>query len=150
MMFTEIVGIRPECWAYQNLLGEDMGPQGFTPVLRGDVSAGAGTYSVQKGRWLSNGLLCWFQVQLVWSAHTGTGDFEMTGFPLKQHASALIDHFLVATDSVDYPAGYSVLTAKTVPGDSLIEFRFCGDNVGLAAWPVEAAGEIRISGHYMI
>jgi hypothetical protein len=53
----------------------------WTPVLIGLVTAGAGTYTSQDGKYTKVGNLVTFQMTLTWSAHTGTGTMQIQGLP---------------------------------------------------------------------
>lgn len=68
----------------------------FTAVIVGLTTAGVGTYTTQVGKYVRNGRDVSFEVQLAWTAHTGTGIMTVQGFPLLTEAAAL------QTCSVDY------------------------------------------------
>jgi hypothetical protein len=53
----------------------------WTPVAIGGTTAGTGTYVLQVGRYTKIGQVCFFQMTLGWSAHTGTGDLILGGLP---------------------------------------------------------------------
>jgi hypothetical protein len=53
----------------------------FTPVIQGTTTAGVGTYSAQSGTYVKNGNIVTFQLLVDWTAHTGTGDIRIAGFP---------------------------------------------------------------------
>jgi hypothetical protein len=53
----------------------------FTPVIQGSTSAGVGTYTSQSGSYVKNGNVVTFQLDISWTAHTGTGDIQIAGFP---------------------------------------------------------------------
>jgi len=54
----------------------------FTPVVSGDGVAGVGTYTTQTGQYLRVGNTVKFTIRLIWTAHTGTGNFApITGLP---------------------------------------------------------------------
>jgi hypothetical protein len=59
----------------------------WTPVAVGTTTAGTGTYSPQQGRYTKIGRVCYFQMTLGWSAHTGTGNIFFTGLPFTSLAS---------------------------------------------------------------
>lgn len=58
----------------------------FTPVLEGMTSAGAGTYTTQVGHYQKVGKVVTGVINLVWSAHTGTGNLKITGLPVASRA----------------------------------------------------------------
>ena len=53
----------------------------FTPVISGLTTAGVGTYSVQSGSYQKIGKFVHFKCYVDWSAHTGTGNIKLSGFP---------------------------------------------------------------------
>jgi hypothetical protein len=53
----------------------------FTPTIEGGSTAGSGTYTIQQGTYTKIGNLVTLNVWIQWSAHTGTGDMMLAGFP---------------------------------------------------------------------
>lgn len=53
----------------------------FTPVLLGATTAGTGTYTHQVGKTTTIGNLIFFRLEVVISAHTGTGELRINGLP---------------------------------------------------------------------
>ena len=53
----------------------------FTPVISGSTTAGVGTYVAQTGTYTITNNIVYFQLVLEWSAHTGSGDILISGFP---------------------------------------------------------------------
>jgi len=71
---------------YQSIAGPNVPlvegvERSFTPVIRGTTTAGVGTYVAQNGTYVKNGNVVTFQLLVDWTAHTGTGNIEITGFP---------------------------------------------------------------------
>ena len=52
-----------------------------TPVIIGTTLAGTGTYTGQVGRYTKIGNLVHFTITLIWTAHTGTGNMQVSGLP---------------------------------------------------------------------
>lgn len=52
--------------------------QDYTPVARGSTDAGVGTYTIQNGTYIKTGRLVMGTANLFWSAHTGTGNIDIT------------------------------------------------------------------------
>lgn len=50
----------------------------YTPVISGSGTAGAGTYITQVGGYSLNGSVCFFWFNLGISAHTGTGNYQIS------------------------------------------------------------------------
>ena len=53
----------------------------FTPVVSGTSVAGAGTYTIQSGKYVIVGKMIHVSVRLGWSAHTGSGTTVLAGLP---------------------------------------------------------------------
>jgi hypothetical protein len=59
----------------------------FTPVVAGMTTAGTCTYVNQTGAWEREGRLLYFNLDVDWSGHTGTGQMSITGLPFNCVAS---------------------------------------------------------------
>lgn len=53
----------------------------FTPVISGSTTAGVATYSSRTGTYTITNNIVYFQIECTWTAHTGTGDILISGFP---------------------------------------------------------------------
>ena len=53
----------------------------FNPVVGGNTTLGSGTYTAQKGRYIQNGNIVHFEIQVSWSAHTGSGTQMYVSLP---------------------------------------------------------------------
>jgi len=53
----------------------------FTPTVIGATTAGSGTYTKQTGKTTTIGNLVFFRLEVVLSAHTGTGEVRINGLP---------------------------------------------------------------------
>ena len=53
----------------------------FTPTIVGTTTAGEGTYSFQLGKYTKIGREVSFELLLVWTGHTGTGNMYVAGLP---------------------------------------------------------------------
>lgn len=77
----------------------------WTPVVAGSTGAGVGTYVKQHGVYSRVGNMIFFTFDLQWSAHTGTGNMLITGFP-KQFALANTNYpYLAYVENITLPAG---------------------------------------------
>lgn len=59
----------------------------FTPTIVGTTVAGAGTYSIQYGSYTKIGNRVEYDIYIVWSAHTGTGNMQVGGLPFTSSAT---------------------------------------------------------------
>ena len=71
----------------------------WTPVISGSTSAGVGVYSSQVGKYTKIGNTVFISADLAWSAHTGTGNINVTGLPFTS-ASGSANPIFVLTDGL--------------------------------------------------
>lgn len=118
----------------------------FTPVLRGTTTAGTGTYTSQLGTYVRVGPLVSFQLLLDWSAHTGTGNMEITGFPFAAKTGEPISDFWVFASAITITgqATFGVSSAQTFGAVGAV------NNGAYSALAMDAAGLLRITGSYLI
>jgi hypothetical protein len=116
----------------------------FTPVLKGSSSAGSGTYSLQRGEYTLRDGLCVYRIELVWSAHTGTGGLFIDGLPVTsvggRNPSCLVDGDNVASTGV--LGGYVESNSKII--------RLTQTPIGGARSfiTVDTAGSLWVNGEY--
>ena len=53
----------------------------WTPVAKGDPTAGSGSYAVQAGYYTKIGNICEIEVTAEWTGHTGSGQLYLDGLP---------------------------------------------------------------------
>ena len=76
----------------------------FTPTIIGSTTAGVGTYTAQSGYYTKIGNTVTAHVLLQWNAHTGTGNLQLTGFPVNPAST----HYIVPfTAAVSLSSGYT-------------------------------------------
>ena len=123
----------------------------FTPVVNGSTTTGTGTYSIQLGRYTKIGNVVNFYINLAWSAHTGTGNFNpISGLPytaanVTNNYSALA----VYTSALGMTAG-NTIQAVTVPNTSTVVLRQVPTGGGFSVViPLDAAVDnLIITGSY--
>jgi hypothetical protein len=123
----------------------------FTPVIEGTTSAGTGTYGVQVGRYTKVGNRVFYNLYVVWTAHTGTGNMQLNGLPFT--SSAVTNSFAAAASweqNLAMTAG-SIFKAYTATNSTIITLRQLPTGGGAsAAIPIDSAAEIMLSGHYFV
>jgi hypothetical protein len=127
----------------------------FTPTIIGKTTAGTGTYSVQIGRYIRIGKTVTVWIKLVWSAHTGTGNGEITGLPFLCRTVSGGHHPYAA--SVGYETNYdvpanTVLSAYPVPNETNIRFAQIGVGTqsGSATVTLDTSAGVTVSATYEI
>ena len=64
----------------------------FTPTIKGTSTDGTGTYSNRHGHYTKIGDMCFINIFIQWSAHTGTGNMKLSDLPftsLNQYQAAI-------------------------------------------------------------
>ena len=117
----------------------------FTPVLQGSTTAGTGTYTSVAGSYMLVGNVVTYQLDLAWSAHTGTGYMQISGFPY------------AATNSEPQPDTWVFGNGVTVTGQ-LCFGQLEGSTVGnmgsvnngsYTQLSMQTSGSLRITGSYI-
>lgn len=124
----------------------------FTPTVFGGTSAGAGTYSVQVGRYTKIGNRVTVDVYLNWTNHTGTGDIRFGGLPFasRNAANYYASMTLGYVSSLTYAAGY-FLTALIPPNGSSVELSQTQTNGGIPVGvPMDTSAAIVFSISYEV
>jgi hypothetical protein len=117
----------------------------FTPVIQGTTTAGVGTYTTQSGTYVKNGNIVTFQLILDWTAHTGTGDIRIAGFPY------------APINGEPLPTGWVWANGLTITGQATFGLA-AGQTYGAlgainngtySAVALDTAASLRISGTYL-
>lgn len=53
----------------------------FTPVIVGSTTSGSGTYTSNEGSYVKVGRQVTIELRVIWTAHTGAGQLQITGLP---------------------------------------------------------------------
>lgn len=124
----------------------------FTPTVYGVTSAGSGTYTTQEGFYTLCGNIVFYSIRLIWTAHTGSGDMRITGFPFVsanyssgiRYSSAIVAGNITVT-AANYQVFY--ILPNTIIG--VINQVPTGGGA-VAVTPLDTAGDLIISGYYPI
>lgn len=114
----------------------------WTPVVFGVTTAGVGTYTQQEGFYVKVGKFVWISMQLVQTAHTGTGAMRVSGVPF---GNAEINHTLSLWTNANYVANAS-LGALSSTTNILLYNITPGSTAEITMDPTCT---IRVSGWYM-
>lgn len=125
----------------------------FTPAAIGSTAAGVGTYTAGQRRGLYSvvGRRLFFDIELVWTAHTGTGDLRVSGFPLAANTiSADIPNDVpcAVTYSVPLAAGETLSAAFNHNLGQVVVYKISSTGVR-SALALPAAGTLYLSGSYI-
>lgn len=116
----------------------------FTPVIIGSSSAGTGTYTSQLGRYTKIGQIVNFEIDIAWSAHTGTGNILVGGFPYQSSSTAPVSSIWVWADNLTITgqATLGIVASQTYGALGAI------NNGAYSAVAVDVAAGLRLTGFY--
>ena len=117
----------------------------FTPVVAGLTTAGTGTYSQQLGKYTKIGRIVYFTIYLDWSAHTGTGNASITGFPYTSAAS-YYSPASIAASSYTYTG--TTLSCAVVPSATTMYLYNQSSGSALSLVTLDTSAYLLISGTY--
>jgi phage minor structural protein len=128
------------------LNGESIMTNGtWSPTVIGTTTAGTGTYLAQVGKYTKIGRKVNFDIQLTWTAHTGTGNMEVT-LPFNNGDSW--SPVVVIPSSLTYA---NQLGAMCVPNVARIRFYTFASNIAFTAGlTLDTSASVFISGSYMV
>jgi len=116
----------------------------WTPTVSGSTSAGTGTYSAQVGRYVRIGKLVTATAQIIWSAHTGTGDLRFSGLPFTSDATVSFNPAL----SLGYVhnialTANNLMTAIVINNATAINvYQYPVGGGAATAVPIDTAGQV--------
>ena len=123
----------------------------FTPTIVGTGTPGTGTYTNQVGRYTKIGNRVYFQVNIGWSAHTGTTNMVIGALPFTSanvtNANTAVS---VRHSSLTSPAS-TVVQAFISPNVTTITLESVAVAGGIsAALAMDTAATLTVSGHYEV
>jgi hypothetical protein len=120
----------------------------WTPIIEGTTTAGIGVYVVQSGRYTKIGNRVLFDCRAVWSAHTGTGNMFLAGFPF---TPALVFRGIPAiTFDITQTAGKApciIFGSGSFTKANVAEYGNSGAYANIA---MDISGEIIVNGSYEV
>lgn len=136
-------------YAHEN----DFGWTAYSPVIAGTSTAGSGTYTRQYGRWRRLGKQVFFEVEIIQTAHTGTGMIQIslpTGALLSLNNE--LKAVAIALSGVSTTGGQIGLINPGAVVDGVSGAVWCYNSAtGTLAQTIVPTGaaEYRVSGTYM-
>ena len=117
----------------------------WTPTLVCQTTAGVGTYTDRKGRYTKIGNVCYFTMNLSWTAHTGTGNMFITGLPFTALEGTYNCQLL--TNNLTYTGQ---ITGTITTGESrIVIYTYVGGGA-LGVVNKDSAADIYLSGFYLV
>lgn len=124
----------------------------WTPVIFGGTTAGTGTYNSQQGVYTKIGNLVTICCWIDWSAHTGTGTFNVSGLPFTAASSATINLQAGSTYASAFDAGTNATQLIAYPQASATNINFRGfvNNATRTIPAIDTAGQIGLTITYRV
>lgn len=118
----------------------------FTPIVYGSTSAGTATYTSHYGSYVQNNNIVSFELEIDWSAHTGTGNLVIGGLPI------------VAANSEPQSTNFVYANGLTITGQGVWgpqsnqTYGTLGaiNNGSYSAVAMDTAATLRITGTYFV
>ncbi len=120
------------------------------PFIYGATSAGTGTYTEQTLRYSIIGNMLLFNINLLWTAHTGTGDMMVGGFPEIFAAAQSFYPCVCMMQNITLPANTKWVVLDGVNATTNAEITACIDGAPFAPVQMSNAGSLHVSGWYPI
>jgi hypothetical protein len=122
----------------------------FTPVIEGTSSAGTATYAVQVGKYTKIGNRVFFNLAVIWSSGTGTGNLRIAGLPFTSFNAADNTHVIsVYSSGLTLTSSYTFNPLITSNSSNITCLQNAiGPTTAEANVAYDAAATIFISGQY--
>lgn len=121
----------------------------FSPTISGGTTAGAGTYTTQLGYYSRVGNIVFFEVQLTWSAHTGTGQMRLSSLPIAAANNGINVPLTVYWTGITISAVGNKVLCIVAPATTYANFYEIADGA-TAALAIDTAATAAIAGHYFV
>ena len=119
----------------------------FLPVVEGSSTAGSATYSTQIGRYTKVGRLVTFNLRVIYTGGTGTGNLRVAGLPFTTGFGA---NYAIYSENIALTAGYIAVSSSASSVTSIGIDQIPTGGGGALGVPYDAAGDIQISGSYTV
>jgi hypothetical protein len=122
----------------------------FSPTIIGTTTAGTATYTQQNGRYTKIGRLVQFEIFIVYSAGTGTGNMDISGLPFTIGGSSYPSFTIGAFDDITLSADNYVLCWGLVGTNQMRLAQMITGGGTQTQVAYDAAGAIQITGTYSV
>lgn len=124
----------------------------FAPTLIGLTTTGAGTYTTRYGVYVKIGRLVFFSINIVITAHTGTGNMQITGLPFPPASGLIFAPLAVRANNLALTAGNHLQAyVDDLSTGSVIWLEQCPAGGGASApVPMDTACSIMVAGAYFV
>lgn len=122
----------------------------FTPVAQGSTTAGTASYSLQTGQYTKIGNRVLFNLRIIYTGGTGTGNMRVGGLPFTSNSAMAGAVVNIYAENLAGTALY-IFTGNVTPNATYIAI----DQVpvgggGAIALAYDGSADIQLSGHYFV
>lgn len=120
----------------------------FTPTIDGTTTAGVGTYDDQSGKYAKIGNFVFVIILLKWTAHTGTGNMQISGLPFTntdKHSASVSNPVNLTLNAGNLLTSYVALSSTRI---DLTQYPTGGGADSAVAMDTNAT--IRVSAGYFV
>jgi len=123
----------------------------FTPTISGTTVAGVGTYTTQVGFYTRIGNQVFVTANVVWTAHTGTGNMLLTALPFTVRNTASYTPAGIVNEA-NFPTGAGVLylIAEFTINTTQAAIQGVRSNNTNLATVIDPAATLRVNGWYTV
>jgi hypothetical protein len=122
----------------------------WTPIITGASTAGTGTYTLQLGRYTKVGRLVTLEVYILWTAHTGTGNMQISNLPFTNADSNNSAVCFGYVSNIALTAG-NIMTGYTgAASTNIVLYQYPTGGGATTAVPVDTAGDFVFSVTYSV
>lgn len=121
----------------------------FTPVIQGSTAAGVGTYTEQHGRYWRIGKMVHVEINITWTAHTGTGDMWVAGFPYVFGAATSFYPLPTLLQNITLPASTLWVCCDGVNNQTYAELSAVRDANTITQVQMDGTGSVYVMGAYL-
>jgi hypothetical protein len=124
----------------------------FTPSIQGNVTPGAGTYTIQSGRFQKIGERVFVTMHIDWSAHTGAGSgIRIGGLPFTSAGTAYGSILTGVLNNVALTAGSTFVMASVRTSSNQADaFQQGSGGAAIGLIPFDSAGSAYLVGSYTV
>lgn len=118
---TNLTGLVYANGISQHATDTDYNSNLFTPTIAGSTTAGATTYTTQAGQFTKIGNRIFFDIGIVFTVTTGTGDIQVQSLPYTVNDSDNVSIAVAVVDGIDWPTNQGTyLAAQIVPNSTYL------------------------------
>lgn len=122
----------------------------FTPFSYGTSSAGTGTYTSQIGKYTKIGNCVYFQIYIIQTAHTGTGNMRIGGLPFNSSSTSNLTPAASLFENLATAASTIPVAAVTGNGNWINLYTMTISTGALGTIAVDGSCALVFSGSYVV